>query len=65
MTVERPTFVTHLECSGSGEHNKDTVQSLSRAGKPLLVQYDLAALARAVRKEDLGLRIGGQQQQHV
>ena len=42
LTTERETFVTHLECSMTGEHYKaDEVHNLSRAGKPLLVRYDL------------------------
>ena len=37
-----PTFVTHLECSLTGEHYRaDTLQTLSKAGRPLLVRYDL------------------------
>ena len=36
-------FVTHLECSGTGErHEAGRLHNLSRAGKPLLVRYDLA-----------------------
>jgi threonine synthase len=38
-------FVTHLECSLTGErHEADRLQNLSRAGKPLLVRYDLDAI---------------------
>jgi threonine synthase len=56
-TTDRPTFVTHLECSLTGEHfPADQVQGLSRAGKPLLVRYDLAALKTAVSREDLQQR---------
>jgi threonine synthase len=37
--------VTHLECSLTGErHEADRLQNLSRAGKPLLVRYDLDAV---------------------
>lgn len=55
-----PTFVTHLECALTGEmHAADQVQGLSRAGKPLLVRYDLAALAQAVEPEQLARRQGG------
>ena len=37
LTTERPTFVTHLECSATGEHYPaDALHNLSRAGKPLL-----------------------------
>jgi threonine synthase len=46
LTAERPTYVTHLECSATGEqYPADTLQQLSRAGKPLLVRYDLARMA--------------------
>ncbi len=54
ITDERPTFVSHLECSLTGDrHAADTVQNLSRRGRPLLVRYDLDALAGAVTKSDL------------
>lgn len=53
-TVDRPTFVTHLECSLTGErYPADQVHGLSRAGRPLLVRYDLAALKVALRRDDL------------
>ena len=43
--VDRPTFVTHLECSLTGErYEADQLHNLSAAGKPLLVRYDLAAI---------------------
>ncbi|MFN5741975.1 MAG: threonine synthase, partial [Planctomyces sp.] len=36
---------TALECSLTGEiHDANCLQGLSRAGKPLLARYDLAAL---------------------
>ena len=36
--------VTHLECSLTGErYEAGRVHNLSRAGKPLLVRYDLEA----------------------
>jgi len=45
LTAERPTFVTHLECSLTGEHYEaDQLHGLSRAGRPLLVRYDLGAV---------------------
>jgi threonine synthase len=48
------SFVTHLECSETGEHYpRGTVQNLSRTGKPLLVRYDLAAIRKAVTRDDL------------
>ena len=57
LTSERPTFVTHLECAYTGErHAADEVHNLSRAGKPLLVCYDLAAVAKALSKEALARR---------
>jgi threonine synthase len=57
LTAERPTFVTHLECAFTGErHAADEVHNLSRAGKPLLVRYDLAGVAKALSKEVLARR---------
>src|ERR1700686_4074937 len=57
LTAERPTFVTHLECSFTGErHAADEPHGLSRAGKPLLVRYDLAGVAKALTKESLAQR---------
>ena len=57
LSVERPTFVTHLECSASGEHyGADELHNLSRAGKPLLVRYDLAAVRKALSKAALAQR---------
>ena len=53
-------FVTHLECSLTGKvYPCDEVHGLSQAGKPLLVRYDLAALGRALSREDLARRTGG------
>ena len=49
--IEYPTFVTHLECSYTGaRYPADTLQGLSEAGKPLLVRYDLDALAASISK---------------
>jgi len=57
LTREHPTFVTHLECSATGEHYAaDQVHNLSRAGKPLLVRYDLAGVRKALTKEALAAR---------
>ena len=57
LTLERPTFVTHLECSASGErYAADVLHNLSRPGKPLLVRYDLEGVRRAVNKEKLARR---------
>ena len=52
-----PTFVTHLECSLTGErYPADTLHGLSRAGKPLLVRYDLDAVRRALPRAALDAR---------
>jgi threonine synthase len=57
LTAERPTFVTHLECSQTGEHYPaDTVHNVSRAGKPLLVRYDLAGVKKTLSKVTLARR---------
>ena len=54
---ELPTFVTHLECSLTGErYPADTLQNLSKAGRPLLVRYDLAGVRRALPREVLATR---------
>src|SRR5262249_57642037 len=54
LTAERPTFVTHLECAYTGEHYPaDTVHNLSRAGKPLLVRYDLEGVRKVLSKDAL------------
>ena len=51
------TYVTHLECSYTGErHEADVLHGLSSAGKPLLVRYDLDALAKKLNKETLAAR---------
>src|SRR6516162_4287643 len=57
LHTERPTFVTHLECSATGErYGADELHNLSRAGKPLLVRYDLAAVRKALSKAALAQR---------
>ncbi len=57
LTVERPTFVTHLDCAYTGErYEADTVHNLSRAGKPLLVRYDLNGVRQALTKSALSER---------
>ena len=54
------TFVTHLECSYTGEtYEADRVHGLSREGKPLLVRYDLATLGAGLDRETLSARSGG------
>jgi len=57
MTALSPSFVTHLECSETGEHHPAGIlHGLSQAGAPLLAHYDLEALAKAVTKEDIAKR---------
>ncbi|WP_308515688.1 threonine synthase [Sphingomonas flavescens] len=52
--------VTHLECSLTGErYEAGHVHNLSRAGKPLLVRYDLEAAKRALTREDVAAREPG------
>ena len=53
-------FVAHLECSATGErHDAGRLHNLSRAGKPLLVRYDLAAAARTLSRQSLRSRPAG------
>ncbi|MBE9552925.1 MAG: threonine synthase [Proteobacteria bacterium] len=48
---------THLECSETGErYPADRLHGLSRAGKPLLVRYDLDAIGGAVSRETMAAR---------
>src|SRR4051812_14683014 len=57
LNEERPSFVSHLECSATGgRYDPDRVQGLSRAGKPLLVRYDLAAAREHLTKAALAAR---------
>ena len=57
LTADRPTFVTHLECSMTGElYAADTLHNLSRVGRPLLVRYDLAAAGAALSRDTLAAR---------
>ena len=57
LTTERPTFVTHLECSDTGEtYTADEIHGLSKTGRPLLVRYDLEALRSSISKEELQTR---------
>ena len=57
LTVKLPHFVTHLECAMTGErHEADQIHNLSRAGKPLLVRYDLAGIRKALSKDALAAR---------
>lgn len=57
LIENRPTFVSHLECSMTGErYEADQLHGLSRVGRPLLVRYDLDALGRAVSRDTIAAR---------
>jgi threonine synthase len=57
LTALRPSFVTHLECSMTGErYDADAIQGLSQVGRPLLVRYDLAGVAGVLTKAELARR---------
>lgn len=57
LQTERETFVTHLECGLHGDrYEADRIHGLSRAGKPLLVRYDLARLRDRVSRSELEQR---------
>ncbi|MCR9201863.1 MAG: threonine synthase [Planctomycetaceae bacterium] len=57
---DRKTYVTHLECGLEGDrYEADAVQTLSRAKRPLLVRYDLQALADELSREELAARPSG------
>jgi len=50
-------YVTHLECSLTGErYEAGKLQGLSDAGKPLLVRYDLASAKAKLNREALAWR---------
>ncbi len=54
------SFVTHLECSYTGErYEAGRVHGLSKAGKPLLVRYDLGSLSKMITKDALAQRTDG------
>lgn len=60
LTADRPTFVSHLECGLEGDrYPADEVHGLSKAGRPLLVRYDLPALAQATTRAMLAQRPEG------
>src|SRR5512147_2185214 len=57
LTAKLSSFVTHLECAFTGErYDADQIHNLSRAGKPLLVRYDLAGVRQALTKDKLAAR---------
>jgi len=52
--------VTHLECSLTGErYEAGKIHNLSRAGKPLLVRYDLEAASQTLTRDSLAARQAG------
>src|SRR4051812_25206690 len=52
--------VRHLECSLTGErYEAGKIHNLSRAGKPLLVRYDMDAAARTLTRDTLASRFNG------
>jgi threonine synthase len=53
-------FMTHLECSLTGEtYESGRLHNLSSAGKPLLARYDLDAVAARLTSEELASRPSG------
>ena len=57
LTADRATFVTHLDCSMTGErYEADKLHGLSSVGRPLLVRYDLDAVAANLPKRLLEAR---------
>ena len=48
------TFVSHLECSYTGEkYNKSEIHNLSNAGKPLLVKYYLDQIKEKITRQEI------------
>jgi len=57
IRADRPSFVTHLECSMTGErYAADELHQLSRVGRPLLVRYDLERVGSALTRDALEAR---------
>lgn len=57
LRATRPNFVSHLECSMTGEvYPAGERHGLSRAGRPLLVRYDLTRVAAAIDADELARR---------
>src|SRR6478609_2530096 len=53
-------FMTHLECSLTGErYDAGKLHNLSYAGKPLLARYDLDKVASLLSRETLAARAPG------
>jgi len=57
LYADRETFVTHLECALEGTRaNADTIQTLSPAGRPYWVKYDMQALKADLDRDELDSR---------
>ena len=57
LSEDRESFVSHLECSLTGETcQADVVHGLSRAARPLLVRYDLDRMRTRVDRDALAAR---------
>jgi threonine synthase len=57
LNAERQNFVTHLQCAMHGDHYPcNEIHGLSKAGKPLLVKYDLDGIRQAIGKRELASR---------
>ena len=57
LRADRQTFVTHLECSLTGErYEADRLHGLSAVGRPLLVRYDLTGMRRALGRDEVSAR---------
>ncbi|MDQ3145298.1 MAG: threonine synthase [Pseudomonadota bacterium] len=57
LSADRPNFVSHLDCSLTGErYEARQLHNLSRAGRPLLVRYDLDGVGKALSRDALEAR---------
>lgn len=60
QSAEYPSFVSHLACGLEGDrYPADEVHQLSKAGRPLVVRYDLDAIASGVDRDCLSRRPEG------
>jgi threonine synthase len=59
--TEFSTFVSHLECglTHESDYEPGVVHGLSRAGRPLLVRYDLDGIRDSVSRDEVWARGGG------
>lgn len=57
LVEKRSSFVSHLECSLTGErYEPNVIHGLSRKGRPLLVRYDLEGVRAHVAREAIASR---------